>query len=83
MRVNQIYNIACGQQTSLQQLFEILKTEASSTLNAIHGPDRKGDVKHSLADITKAKELLGYHPDVSVAKGLQLTFQWYKKQSVK
>lgn len=81
--INQIYNIACGQQTSLQQLFEILKTEAGSTLNAIHGPDRKGDVKHSLADITKAKELLGYHPDISVAKGLQLTYQWYKKQSIK
>jgi UDP-N-acetylglucosamine 4-epimerase len=77
--VNQVYNIACGNQTSLQQLFEILKKEAGSNLDAAYGPERKGDVKHSLADISKAKKLLGYNPVILVEDGLRLTFKWYKK----
>lgn len=78
--VNQVYNIACGHQTSLLQLFNGLKEEAgNSTLQPVYGPDRKGDVKHSLADITKAETLLGYHPAVSVEEGLKKTITWYKK----
>ena len=79
--VNQVYNIACGDQTSLLQLFEVLKKEAGSSLNPLHGPDRAGDVKHSLADISKAKALLGYDPSVSVMDGLATTFAWYKNNS--
>jgi UDP-N-acetylglucosamine 4-epimerase len=77
--INQVYNIACGQQTSLLQLFEILKHASGSSLQPIHGPERKGDVKHSLADISKAKKLLGYVPAVSVEEGLKRTFKWYKR----
>jgi UDP-N-acetylglucosamine 4-epimerase len=77
--VNQVYNIAYGQQTSLNDLFNHLKTIAGSNLEAIHGEDRKGDVKHSLADISKAKTLFGYDPKISVADGLQKTFEWYRK----
>lgn len=77
--INQVYNIACGEQTSLLQLFDALRKEAGSALKPVHGPERKGDVKHSLADISKAKELLGYSPAISVSKGLQLTFGWFKK----
>jgi UDP-N-acetylglucosamine/UDP-N-acetylgalactosamine 4-epimerase len=76
--VNQVYNIACGQQTSLNQLFIHLKSFAGSKLDAIHGPDRKGDVKHSLADISKANALLNYKPAISVEDGLAKTFDWYK-----
>ena len=76
--VNQVYNIACGHQTSLLELFNYLKEEANSDLQPIHGPDREGDVKHSLADISKAKKLLGYDPDVSVNEGIKKTFRWYK-----
>ena len=81
--VNQVYNIACGGQTSLLQLFSELKTIAGSNLEPIHGPERAGDVKHSFADISKAKKLLGYHPDISVEEGLRKTFAWYKEQQVK
>jgi UDP-N-acetylglucosamine/UDP-N-acetylgalactosamine 4-epimerase len=77
--LNQVYNIAFGQQTTLLQLFEALKKQAGSSLDPKHGPDRVGDVKHSLADISKAKTLLGYAPEISVEKGLQVTFDWYKK----
>jgi UDP-N-acetylglucosamine 4-epimerase len=77
--VNQVYNIACGEQTSLNELFEGLRKEAGSTLEPLHGPERAGDVKHSLADITKAKQLLGYDPAVSVKEGLKKTLEWYKE----
>lgn len=78
--VNQVYNIACGHQTSLLQLFEILKAEEGSLLQPVYGPERKGDVKHSMADISKAKELLGYSAAVDIANGLKKTYQWYKEQ---
>jgi UDP-N-acetylglucosamine/UDP-N-acetylgalactosamine 4-epimerase len=78
--VNQVYNIACGHQTSLLELFNGLKKEAGSLLEPVHGPERKGDVKHSLADISKAKKYLGYNPVVSVQEGLTKTFNWYKEQ---
>jgi len=77
--VNQLYNIACGEQTTLNELFEILKTEAASSLEPVYGPERMGDVKHSLADISKAKRLLGYEVKVTVKEGLKKTFNWYKR----
>jgi UDP-N-acetylglucosamine/UDP-N-acetylgalactosamine 4-epimerase len=78
--LNQVYNIACGQQTSLSQLFDVLKKEAGSSIDPLYGPDRKGDVKHSVADISKAKSLLGYEVKISVEEGLRKTFQWYKER---
>ncbi len=77
--VNQVYNIACGHQTSLSELFDVMKKEAGSSLQPIHGPERTGDVKHSMADISKAKQLLGYEVKIPVEEGLRLTFQWYKE----
>ncbi len=77
--LNQVYNIACGEQTSLLELFDGLNSQAKTDLQPTHGPDRKGDVKHSLANIDKAKTLLGYNPQVSVKEGLQKTFTWYKE----
>lgn len=78
--VNQVYNIAVGQQTSLNQLFEMIKEIAGSDLAPKYGSVRKGDVKHSLADITKAKDLLNYNPPVSIKAGLKTTFEWYRQQ---
>jgi len=79
--INQVYNIGCGQQTSLMQLFQYLKKIAGSNVEPIHAPERAGDVKHSLADISKAKKLLGYDPAVSVEEGLMQTYAWYKLKS--
>lgn len=78
--VNQVYNIACGAQTSLNELFEALRAAAGSGLQPAYGPERNGDVKHSLADISKAERLLGYRVDVSVEEGLRRTMQWYRGQ---
>ena len=75
--INEVYNIACGHQTSLNELFAHLKKEAGSDLQPIYGPERLGDVRHSLADISKAKKLLDYDPSVTVEEGLRKTFRWY------
>jgi len=78
MAVNQVYNIGYGQQTSLLQLVQYLKRISASDIEPIQAPERTGDVKHSLADISKAKNLLGYNPAVSVEEGLRRTYEWYK-----
>lgn len=80
--INQVYNIACGEQTSLNQLFEYLKEEAGSDIEPVYGPERKGDVKHSLADISKASKLLGYQPSIDVKEGLKRTYRWYLQKSI-
>jgi UDP-N-acetylglucosamine 4-epimerase len=78
--LNQVYNIAYGKQTSLNQLFEMIKEIAGSDLAPKYGPERKGDVKHSLADISKAKSFLGYEPKVDIRQGLKIAFEWYRQQ---
>lgn len=78
--VNQVFNIAIGQRTSLNQLFEMIKEIAGSDLAPKYGQERKGDVKHSLADISKAKELLNYNPETTIKQGLKTTFEWYRQQ---
>ena len=80
--LNQVYNIAKGGQTTLNELFDILKEISGKSINPVHGPERNGDIKHSLADISKAKRLLGYDPATSPAEGLRKTFDWYKKNSL-
>ena len=76
--VNQVYNVAVGDQTTLVDMFDILKNIAKSDINPIFGSSRSGDIKHSLADISKAKKLLDYDPSVNISKGLELAFDWYK-----
>ena len=80
--LNQVYNIACGSQVTLLQLFEMLVNIAGSKIQPVYGPERTGDVKHSMADITKANQLLQYKPLVSTEQGLKKTFEWYKQKRV-
>jgi UDP-N-acetylglucosamine 4-epimerase len=63
-------------------LFQYLKEEAGSDLKPVRGPEREGDVKHSRADISLAKKLLGYDPVILVKEGLKKTFHWYKDHQV-
>lgn len=76
---NQVYNVAFGQKTTLLELFNYIKDEAGSEIEPIHGPNRVGDIPHSLADISKAKKLLSYEPTISVKEGLNKAFVWYKE----
>jgi UDP-N-acetylglucosamine 4-epimerase len=79
--INQVYNIGFGEQTSLRDLLQHLKTISGSDIEARYVAERTGDVKHSLADISKAKNLLGYDPQIPVEEGLQKTFNWFKKKT--
>lgn len=82
---NRVYNVACSEQTSLNVLFQIIQDEFQKHgVNVKHlKPEyrdfRSGDVKHSLADISKAKKLLGYLPTHSVREGLKETVQYFLK----
>lgn len=76
--VNQVYNVAYGASTSLNQLFDLIKTNLNSSLIPNYKPERKGDIKNSLANINKSKKLLGYEPLVDLETGLKLTIDWYK-----
>ena len=81
--VNTVYNTACGSRTTLNELFKYLKNELSkfdpavANTQAIHGAERSGDIPHSLADISKARTLLGYQPTHTVQQGLHECCQWY------
>ena len=83
--VNQIYNTAYGERTTLNQLVEYLKEYLSQydaeIANVIptHGPNRVGDIPHSLACVDKAKRLLGYDPQFSMKQGLKEACGWYWK----
>ena len=78
--LNQIYNIACGDRTTLNDMVEILEKVSGKSLDVNYGPERPGDVKHSLADISKAKELLGYKPEVMFKEGLEKAYEYYLEQ---
>jgi nucleoside-diphosphate-sugar epimerase len=70
-------NIACGEAVSLNQILEKLKTLMKSDIQAEYLPPRVGDIKHSLADIAYAKEVIGYTPLVYCDAGLERAIHWY------
>ena len=71
------YNIAYGGRVSLNELYVTLKELLNKNIDAIYGPNRKGDIKHSNADISDAKELLGYNPKWDFKNGIKETINWY------
>ena len=81
--VNQVYNTAYGERTTLNQLVEYLKEYLSkfdseiANVKVIHGSNRLGDIPHSLACIEKAKKMLGYQPKYNMRDGLKEAVQWY------
>jgi len=81
--LNRVYNVAVGESTSLNRLFEILRDllgEQRTDLRAVqpvHRSFREGDVRHSLADISLARELLGYAPTHTLTSGLREALSWY------
>ncbi|MCB6229968.1 SDR family oxidoreductase [Flavobacterium psychrophilum] len=81
--VNTVYNTAFGDSTTLNDLVKKLQFELSqfdpkiAKVNIIYGPNRAGDIPHSLASIDKAKKLLGYNPKFSMQEGLKQSVKWY------
>jgi UDP-glucose 4-epimerase len=72
-------NIACGKRISLNQLLRILKKILGSKLAPIYQEPRKGDVRHSLADIRKSKKILNYMPKVGTEEGLNKTVEFFQR----
>lgn len=83
--VNQIYNTAFGDRTTLNDLVKIIQQELSlldpkiADVKIMHGPNRIGDIPHSLASIEKAKKLLNYNPKFNLEAGLKEAIRWYWK----
>jgi nucleoside-diphosphate-sugar epimerase len=71
------FNIACGENTTLNTLVEEIRSLAGSDVEAVHEEARAGDVRDSLADVSRAREALRYEPSVDVLTGLRRTFEWY------
>jgi UDP-glucose 4-epimerase len=74
----EVINVATGRQISINELAKTLADVTGTSLPPVHTEARTGDVRHSLADISKAKELLGYEPEVDLAEGLRRTVDWYR-----
>lgn len=78
--IGQIINVANGERVTLNELLERLKQiTGNADVQAEYREARVGDVKHSLADITRAREYLGYEPQVGLEEGLRLTIDWWKQ----
>ena len=75
----QVFNIACGERITLLDVTTTLNGLIGRELPIEHGPARPGDVRHSLADIAKARQMLGYEPSISAAEGLAKTLAWYRE----
>lgn len=73
------FNIAYGGRECLNDIYEGLVEALGVDIEPIYGPDRAGDIKHSNADISKAKALLGYDPDWSFDRGIKAAIEWYKE----
>jgi nucleoside-diphosphate-sugar epimerase len=77
----EVFNIGCGSRTSLNQMLHYLDELTGRPRKPIYEPARTGDVLHSQADITRARERLGYDPRVDFRTGLGLTFEWYRRMA--
>jgi nucleoside-diphosphate-sugar epimerase len=76
----QVFNVATGVRFDLNETFQLLKKIIGYAGDVKYGPERAGDVKHSLADLTRAEHHLGYKPKVDFEEGLRRTVEWYRNQ---
>ncbi len=74
----EVLNVACGEQTSLNQMLDALRRLSKVDVEVVYKQQRAGDVKHSLADIERARKVLGYTPKVFAEEGLEKSLEWYR-----
>lgn len=77
----EVFNIACGGETSLNQFIDMLKEISGKDIKPKYEEARKGDVPHSKADISKAEKVFGYTPKIEIKEGIVKTFEWYAKRN--
>jgi UDP-N-acetylglucosamine 4-epimerase len=80
---HEVFNMACGDQVTLNEMIEMLNQLSGRKLRPFYGPERKGDVKHSKASIDKISTFLNYEPRFRFQKGLEIVYDWYKNQESK
>jgi nucleoside-diphosphate-sugar epimerase len=80
--VGRTMNIATGKQISVNQLYQEIDAILKTGIEPEHGPPRPGDIKHSVADISLARKLLGYEPKVPYAEGLAKTIDWSRENLI-
>jgi nucleoside-diphosphate-sugar epimerase len=73
-----VFNIACGERVSLLDILEIVYALAGKRVDPVFEPSRPGDVRDSLAEISRAREVVGYDPKVPFGEGLRTTFEWFR-----
>ena len=76
----QLFNVATGKRADLNEAFQLLKKITGYSGNIKYEPERAGDVKHSLADLSRIQKHLGYKPTVDFEEGLRRTVDWYRGQ---
>ena len=76
-----VMNVACGDQISLNEIVDLLKNITQKTIQTNYAPERKGDVRHSKASIEKIMKLINYVPKIKFREGIEVTIDWYKKNS--
>ena len=76
-----VMNVACGDQISLNEIVDLLKNITQKTIQTNYAPERKGDVRHSKASIEKIMKLINYVPKIKFREGIEITIDWYKKNS--
>lgn len=76
---NQAYNVAFGRRYTINQMFEMIRSYLGKDIQAVHREPRAGDIRDSLADISRARDLLGYAPEYSFEQGLPLTIEYFRK----
>ena len=78
LKSHEVFNVACGDQTTLNQMVQILQQITGKFLEPFYGPERAGDVRHSKASISKIAEKLKYQPRQRFKEGLGLALGWYR-----
>lgn len=78
---HEVFNIACGKQTSLNEIVDLLKIISGKDCDVVYAAPRRGDVLHSKACISKFKNFVGYSPNISINEGLEIVFEWNKNNS--
>lgn len=77
--IGEVFNVACGERTSLNHLYRRLQELLGTGIAPVYGPSRSGDVRDSLAEIGKARRLLGYSGSIRFAEGLERSIDWYRR----
>jgi UDP-N-acetylglucosamine 4-epimerase len=79
LKGHEVMNVACGDQISLNDMVLLLQEISDKKIDAIYGPERSGDVRHSKASIEKIRHMLNYNPEYNFKQGLEIVYNWYKE----